>query len=259
MDVGKYRAFPMDAGEEWWDEHRRRSLITQVSKLRGLVELLKTEAQLQLMTPEGNLGQKLSYLEHLHAEVDRCRVCSSFASGFEKPKSMNRGSPGKLMIVGQSPGRTELKAGRAFSGSSGRRLDAWLIASGASPDHPRADVYMTAAVKCLSTSPADFEAMAKNCQPFLARQIMLVRPGLVISLGAHAYRRLALRPTHYADALCQLETSEGLLATAYGISYQLMVWPHPSGLNRWLNDGRNMLRLQSSFDVVRQLVFSDKT
>jgi predicted nucleotide-binding protein len=46
-DVGKYGSFPMDADESWWEDHRRRSLTTQVSKLRGLVELLKTEVQLQ--------------------------------------------------------------------------------------------------------------------------------------------------------------------------------------------------------------------
>jgi predicted nucleotide-binding protein len=46
-DVGKYGSFPMEADERWWDNHRHRSLTTQVSKLRGLVEVLKTEVQLQ--------------------------------------------------------------------------------------------------------------------------------------------------------------------------------------------------------------------
>ncbi len=58
MDVGKYGSFPMGAEEEWWDEHRRRSLTTQISKLRGLVELLKTEAQLQ-ETKAPNVGAGL--------------------------------------------------------------------------------------------------------------------------------------------------------------------------------------------------------
>ncbi|HVZ70745.1 MAG TPA: nucleotide-binding protein [Polyangia bacterium] len=46
-DVGKYGAFPMGADDSYWEGHRRESLTTQLVKLRGLVELLRTESQLQ--------------------------------------------------------------------------------------------------------------------------------------------------------------------------------------------------------------------
>src|SRR5688572_17643617 len=39
IDVGKYGAFPMGAGEAWWERHRADSLTTQLTKLEGLVEL----------------------------------------------------------------------------------------------------------------------------------------------------------------------------------------------------------------------------
>lgn len=45
-DVGKYGAFPMNASEEWWENHRAENLQTQLKKLSGLVELLNTELQL---------------------------------------------------------------------------------------------------------------------------------------------------------------------------------------------------------------------
>jgi len=44
--VGKSGSFPMNADEDWWENHRAKTLQTKVSKLRGLVELLQTEAQL---------------------------------------------------------------------------------------------------------------------------------------------------------------------------------------------------------------------
>ncbi len=47
MEVGKYGAFPMNAGEGWWENHRAESLTTQVTRLEGLVELLETELQLR--------------------------------------------------------------------------------------------------------------------------------------------------------------------------------------------------------------------
>lgn len=45
-DVGKYGSFPMNAGEQWWENHRASSLQTQKRKLEGLRELLQTELQL---------------------------------------------------------------------------------------------------------------------------------------------------------------------------------------------------------------------
>lgn len=47
-DVGKHGFFPMDAGEGWWENHRAESLTTQVTRLEGLVELLRTESQLRV-------------------------------------------------------------------------------------------------------------------------------------------------------------------------------------------------------------------
>lgn len=46
-EVGSYGAFPMDASEGWWENHRAKSLTTQVTKLEGLIELLQTEKQLR--------------------------------------------------------------------------------------------------------------------------------------------------------------------------------------------------------------------
>jgi Predicted nucleotide-binding protein containing TIR-like domain len=50
-DVGKYGAFPMSAGEEFWENHRAESLTTQITRLEGLVELLGTEVQLRGGSP----------------------------------------------------------------------------------------------------------------------------------------------------------------------------------------------------------------
>lgn len=46
-NVGKSGAFPMNAGERWWENQRAESLQTQLTRLEGLIELLKTERQLQ--------------------------------------------------------------------------------------------------------------------------------------------------------------------------------------------------------------------
>ena len=46
-DVGRYGSFPMGAGEAWWENHRAKGLTTQLTRLEGLIELLRTESQLR--------------------------------------------------------------------------------------------------------------------------------------------------------------------------------------------------------------------
>ena len=71
-DVGKFGAFTMGAGDEWWKNHRAKSLQTQLKKLHGLVELLNTEIQLggggATKLPEQVTGLRV-FLVHGHDET----------------------------------------------------------------------------------------------------------------------------------------------------------------------------------------------
>src|SRR5437870_12862745 len=67
--VGKYGGFPGNAGEAWWENHRAESLRTQLTKLRGLVELLETEVELRdagtVKGVEASSGHRI-FLVHGH-------------------------------------------------------------------------------------------------------------------------------------------------------------------------------------------------
>lgn len=70
--VGKYGTFPMGAGDEWWDNHRAESLQTQLTRLRGLIELLRTEVELRdegAVKPEQSLTGHRIFLVHGHDEL----------------------------------------------------------------------------------------------------------------------------------------------------------------------------------------------
>ena len=83
-------------------------------------------------------------LEALHQEIDSCEVCAPIVGeGFFKPRQLVRGGLSKVVIVGQGPGKAEVRHSRAFAGMSGRRLDSWLMRCGASVDSPRERVYLT--------------------------------------------------------------------------------------------------------------------
>lgn len=162
---------------------------------------------------------------------------------------------GRLMIIGQGPGGAELKGTRAFAGQSGRKLDAWLIASGASAANPRQTVYFTSVIKCVCPQGKFFAQMARNCSGFLHRQISTVRPELIITLGRLSFEALSIVNEDYDDALCKpRHTVDFLLVSPYGFHFNLLHWPHPSGLNRWLNTPENKARMQASFAFVSRFI-----
>jgi DNA polymerase len=89
------------------------------------------------------------------------------------------------MFVGEGPGATEDSMGRPFVGRSGELLtkmieNVLLI--------PRDDVYIANIVKCRPpANRAPLPTEAHTCQPYLLKQIALIRPKLIITLGATAY------------------------------------------------------------------------
>jgi DNA polymerase len=90
--------------------------------------------------------------------------------------------------VGDGPSAEDDAHGEAFVGAAGQLLDAMLASIGLS----RADnVFITSAVKCRpphSRPPESLEI--ESCFPYLARQIELVRPRIIVALGRPAAQAL---------------------------------------------------------------------
>jgi uracil-DNA glycosylase family 4 len=171
---------------------------------------------------------------------------------------MRRGEPGPIIVVGEGPGRKEQDQRVAFSGMSGRRLDEWLVGCGASKAEPRARVYTTSVLKCMTSSKPSLRIMAANCRPLLERQLSLIRPKLIISLGAIAYESLNLTSLPYSAAVCRpIVSRETVLFSDLGFDYVFLPWPHPSGLNRMNNDPKVKRRLQESFAIVRPFILAE--
>jgi DNA polymerase len=100
----------------------------------------------------------------------------------------------RLMLVGEIPGDREDREGRPFVGPAGRELDAALEAAGID----RSTVYVTNAVKHFSfeergkrrihQNPKRFEVEA--CRPWLDAELAVVRPEVLVLLGATAGKAL---------------------------------------------------------------------
>jgi uracil-DNA glycosylase family 4 len=190
-------------------------------------------------------------LDDLHAGIDQCRVCGDFVK-LRKPLGLKRGGVASVMIVGEGPGGSELKHGRAFAGGSGKTLDNWLVGCGAVASAPRKDIYITSIIKCVCPEKGPYQRMASECSDFLVAQISLVKPSLVISLGRRAYTNIQFGDDTYSHAIGRVYNSaDFVLFTKFDHHFSFLPWPHPSGLNRQLNDSQVRRRVEASFGVVR--------
>src|SRR5689334_15038684 len=134
-------------------------------------------------------------LASLRAASKGCRGCDLFKLGTQTVFGEGPTSA-RVMVVGEQPGDQEDKAGRPFVGPSGKLLDHAFDAAGIDRD----DVYVTNAVKHfkwardartkrrIHKTPSAGEIRA--CQPWLEQEIALVRPHVIVCLGATAAKAL---------------------------------------------------------------------
>lgn len=111
----------------------------------------------------------------------RCGLCQARSRVVPGEGSVNA----TLMVIGEGPGFEEDKQGRPFVGPAGQLLDRML----ASVDIRREDVYICNVVKCRPPNnrvPSEDEANA--CLPYLRAQFALIRPKVILCLGATAAR-----------------------------------------------------------------------
>ena len=117
-------------------------------------------------------------------QVAECRLCPLCQHILHKvPGQGDRQSP--LMFIGEGPGQTEDEEGLAFVGAAGQLLTRMITAIGMT----REQVYICNVVKCRPPQnrvPTPEEAAA--CLPYLRAQFALVRPRVVVLLGATAAR-----------------------------------------------------------------------
>ncbi len=134
-----------------------------------------------------------------------------------------------LMLVGEQPGDQEDKAGHPFVGPSGQVLNDALEQAGI----PRDEVYVTNAVKHFKFEPRGKRRIhskpnareIRACRPWLEAEIKVVKPHIIVALGATAAQALMgskFRLTqHRGEFIENAEWSNVLLATM-----------HPSALLR---------------------------
>lgn len=126
-------------------------------------------------------------LEELRAAIGDCRRCKLWSGrthlvfGVGNPQA-------KLMFVGEGPGRDEDLQGEPFVGRAGQLLTD-IITKGMGLK--REDVYICNVVKCRPPENRNPEPdEVASCEPFLKKQVDLVKPEIIVGLGKFAVQTL---------------------------------------------------------------------
>lgn len=126
-------------------------------------------------------------LAMLEAQVKNCRRCPTLACA-RRNVVFGTGNPrAELMFIGEAPGEDEDAQGEPFVGRAGQLLTRIIEAMGMQ----RSEVYIANVLKCRppeNRTPLPDE-MA-NCLPYLQQQIEMIRPKVIVALGATALRGL---------------------------------------------------------------------
>ena len=130
-------------------------------------------------------AERRAALEAIAAEVRTCTRCR-LADGRINAVPGEGSSDTEVILVGEAPGFNEDRLGRPFIGRAGDLLVKLL----GSIEWRREDVFITNVVKCRPPDNRDPEAdEVAACAPYLKRQLEVLDPALIVTLGRHSMGR----------------------------------------------------------------------
>lgn len=162
---------------------------------------------------------KTTSLDELKSCIEKCQDCPLGATRTEFV--FGTGNPNAdIMVIGEAPGADEDAQGEPFVGRAGQLLTKILQAIGLERD----DVFICNILKCRppgNRRPLPYEV--DECEPYLVKQIELIKPEFILALGLTAVDTLLKKKHKMAD-------TRGTLTEYRGI--KMIVTYHPAALLR---------------------------
>ena len=180
-------------------------------------------------------------LSEVAAAASSCALCKLAPSRTQVVFGVGR-ADAQLMFVGEGPGEQEDLKGEPFVGRAGQLLTQLIEGIGLT----RADVYIANVVKCRppgnrDPQPDEIDA----CAPWLDRQLELIRPRVIVTLGNFATKLLL----QTKDGITKLRGKEFAFARA-GIDAALLPTLHPSAVLR--SGGKSLAEARADFVRVKR-------
>jgi len=132
------------------------------------------------------VAAKQAQLKKIAEEVSKCCKC-----GLDKTRTNTVPGQGsadaQIVFVGEGPGADEDAQGKPFVGRAGKLLDKIISAMGLQ----REDVFICNILKCRPPGNRDPKPdEIAQCLPYLQRQLEIIEPEIIVTLGAHATKTL---------------------------------------------------------------------
>jgi uracil-DNA glycosylase len=140
----------------------------------------------------GSAAERREELKAVWRQAQSCTNCPQLASTRQTVVFGSGNADADLMFIGEAPGANEDKQGLPFVGQAGRLLDTLLNEIGLE----RADVFIANVLKC--RPPGNRDPLPQEidaCQDYLFRQIELIEPRVICTLGNFSTKLLRGDPT----------------------------------------------------------------
>lgn len=126
---------------------------------------------------------KQTQLDQLKADILAQNVCPELAAQATQLVMGDGNVDAQIVFIGEAPGKKEDESGKPFVGAAGKFLNEMLAAAGLE----RSDVYITNIVKYRPPNNRDpLPEEKKVFWPYLVRQLQIIQPKVVITLGRHS-------------------------------------------------------------------------
>jgi len=125
----------------------------------------------------------VSALTELYQQIAACKDCEELARTRTQTVPGEGPEKAQIVFIGEAPGYHEDQQGRPFVGQAGQFLEQLLNSIGLK----RSDVYICNVIKCRPPGNRDpLPVEIKNCQKWLDRQLELLSPKMIVTLGRYS-------------------------------------------------------------------------
>lgn len=155
----------------------------------------------------------------------------------------------QIMVIGQAPGKQELKHNMPFVGPAGKRLFKWLKEVNVSEAEFRNRAYFTQMMKCFpgSGTRGDLKpnpVQLSNCASYLEKESKILKPAIVIPVG-----KLAIEKFLGKVKLDEV-VGKKFIKEIFGQRTVIIPLPHPSGASPWSYKKDNQRRIVKATKIL---------
>ena len=169
------------------------------------------------------------------------------------PVVVGESSLSKILLIGQAPGVKEPVLQRPFAWTAGKTLFRWFSESmGIEEEDFRRLIYMAAVCRCYpGKNPKGGDRVPdaveiENCAEWLEAEIKILKPSLLIPVG-----KLAIQQFLEFGKLTEV-IGQSFQAEKFGVSFDLIPLPHPSGASTWHRMEPGKALTQKALKTIKQ-------